>query len=229
MCCQRKYNSSNSEIKVTCERSLNRFQWERFSYFCLLFFNCHLPVGLSTIWASSVLENIVSLLNKNSCISFSFLFKLPDGMNQSVVSYHKIYYLSTHMKASFINAQSYCSSLGLELASFETREESDWFSDIFVASRQVIDPGWCFIGGMRIFNDAALSKANWYWLNSGQKINYDLTWDPQQPDNNNGIQWCLGLSKINSNSTIYADIECYNREESFICQKKELIQPCTGN
>jgi hypothetical protein len=133
------------------------------------------------------------------------------------------------MKASFINAQSYCSSLGLELASFETREESDWFSDIFVASRQDIDPGWCFIGGMRMTNDAEVSKTNWYWLNSGQKINYELTWDPQFPDNINGIQWCLCLSKSGRNATIYADIRCYNREESFICQKKELIHSCNRN
>lgn len=118
----------------------------------------------------------------------------------------------------------------MELASFETKEESDWFSDIFVASRQDVDPSWCYIGGIRIFKDDEPSKENWYWLNSGRKINYDFDWSPSEPNNINGTQWCLCLTKSQRKSTAYADIQCFNRDESFICQKSSLSRPGkTGN
>lgn len=142
-----------------------------------------------------------------------------DGIDQLGARYHKIYFLSTHMKASWINAQSFCHSLNMELASFETKDEADWFSDIFRASRQDVEPGFCYIGGIRIFNDAELSKENWYWVNSGRKINYGLTWAPQEPS---GTQWCLCLSKNTAKTVEYFDIHCHNRDENFICQKNSL-------
>lgn len=130
------------------------------------------------------------------------------------------------MKASYIIAQGYCDSLGLELVTFESKEESEWFSNIFVASLQNFEPSWCYIGGMRFFNDPTLNKQelmnHWYWEKSGKKINFDINWDPQQPDNWNNKQWCLAIRKLNR-TVFYADVECFNRDEYFVCQKYSVI------
>jgi hypothetical protein len=147
---------------------------------------------------------------------------LSAGFDDNGLKYHKVYYLSTHMKASFVIAQSYCHSLGMELATFETKDEFNWFSNIFVARLQTFDPAWCYIGGMRFFNDRTRDKTelknHWYWERSGKKINFGINWDPHQPDNNTGNQWCLAIAKMN-NTTFFADVECFNRDESFICQR----------
>ena len=131
------------------------------------------------------------------------------------------------MKENYVNAQSFCNSVGLELATFESKNESDWFSNLLNASCQNFDPGWCHVGGMRFFNDASVIRTeimkNWYWQKSGKKINFDLNWHPLQPDNYNFNQWCLAVSKING-KMFYADIQCYNRDEYFICQKFSLLE-----
>lgn len=136
----------------------------------------------------------------------------------------KTYFLSTHMKASFINAQSFCTSLGMELLTLETKAEADWFAKLLINSYQNnIDSGWLYIGGMRMFPDAALSKENWYWLSSGKKIDYDLIWYQTEPNNWTGTQWCLCLRKENQ-TVFYADIECYGRDESFLCQSSATVK-----
>lgn len=123
-----------------------------------------------------------------------------------------------------MNANSFCHSLGMELASFDSNDEADWFADIFVNSGKIVEVDWCFIAGIRMFPDATKSKENWFWINSGKKINYPISWHVGQPDNNNGYQWCLGVTKNGNRTNFYADIECYHREESFICQKSSAVQ-----
>lgn len=126
------------------------------------------------------------------------------------------------MKASNTVAQGYCSSFGLELATFESKEESEWFSNLYVASLQNFQPNWVYIGGIRFFNDPTQNKnelmKHWYWEKSGRKINFDINWDQGQPNNHNNIQWCLAINKMNR-TVYYADVECFNRDEYFICQK----------
>lgn len=123
------------------------------------------------------------------------------------------------MKASFMNAYSFCKSLDMELATFETKAEVDWFADMFVNSCSKHDIEWCMVGGIRKFADKTISSTNWFWMQSGNQINYELSWHNGQPDNNNGLQWCLAVSKKGRKTSFFADIECYKREEHFICQK----------
>lgn len=69
-------------------------------------------------------------------------------------------------------------------------------------------------------------KTGWYWVKTKLAIDYPMTWAPTQPDNYQGDQPCLSLTKING-VVGFDDIGCYasdwsvsQKPKTFLCQIK---------
>lgn len=69
------------------------------------------------------------------------------------------------------------------------------------------------------------STTDWYWTDTGRKINFPIQWQSGQPDNNNNSEFCFSILKTSINQKFgYNDQNCatYN---PFICQKIEFYVP----
>lgn len=71
-----------------------------------------------------------------------------------------------------------------------------------------------FIDGIAL---SKMSKTDWYWTNSGKKINYEMEWGRNQPNFQNQNQWCLSLDPESGYK--FNDLQCQEEVRPFICQK----------
>ena len=65
------------------------------------------------------------------------------------------------------------------------------------------------IGGMKV-------KGKWIWTDNMQEINFPLIWHKGQPDNWEGIENCLSVTK--RNGTRFNDIFCLEKVHT-LCEK----------
>ena len=75
---------------------------------------------------------------------------------------------------------------------------------------------WIHIGGL---TTVGKSIDQWYWVNSGNQVNFPLSFNPGQPDNAFGKEFCLTLGVFSNNESYFNDIRCNERELKFICQQ----------
>lgn len=75
---------------------------------------------------------------------------------------------------------------------------------------------WTHIGGMTL---KGRTTDQWYWVDTGNHINYTMAFGPGQPDNDGGKELCLSIGKCPGNNFCFNDIRCNERERSFVCQK----------
>lgn len=126
--------------------------------------------------------------------------------------------------AHWDQALAICSSYGMELMSIETKEEEDNFNTICNPQLHLFGQ-YNHIGGLTTVGG---TKDDWYWIHSGEKIQFPLAWPPGEPNFANS-QKCLALHKT-TGRFMYNDIDCYGRhQEKFVCQAKvSKIQPRLG-
>ena len=75
---------------------------------------------------------------------------------------------------------------------------------------------WLHVGGMTLTGGSA---TDWYWVTTGEKVAYTMTWGFTEPNNMNGDEQCLSLEKYNYGYD-FNDIDCYGRNQNqFICEK----------
>ena len=63
------------------------------------------------------------------------------------------------------------------------------------------------------------SQKDWYWTNSGKKVNYEMSWAPKKLDFKYNSEWCLSLGPANVYK--FNDIRCQDQNLSFICQQTQ--------
>lgn len=71
-----------------------------------------------------------------------------------------------------------------------------------------------FIGGTYIGN----GFNNWYWINTGLPVKYQIKFDAGEPNNTGGRENCLSLTKKPNNVFLYNDINCYGIVLKFACE-----------
>ena len=104
----------------------------------------------------------------------------------------------------------------MEILSLDTADEFDNFNDEIFKSNENLFEQWTHIGGITL---ASKSTTRWYWVNSGNRINYQMQFLPGMPDNPSGNEFCLSFGKT-QNGLLYNDIDCYAQYEfKFICQQ----------
>jgi hypothetical protein len=65
----------------------------------------------------------------------------------------------------------------------------------------------------------AESEGTWYWIETGKNIDYNLAWLPNEPNDMQGTQNCITLTKARY-GTGFWDRACH-KEEHFLCQTAE--------
>lgn len=112
----------------------------------------------------------------------------------------------------------------MNLLELETQEEFDHFDgnitqnhgDFFNYPANDYYNRYIFIGAMKD------STNKWYWVSSGETINYDMRWLPNEPNNAKGPENCLSIAfKNNLQNTGFNDGTCVQSEKSwrFICEE----------
>lgn len=133
----------------------------------------------------------------------------------------KTFWISTHFQAYWDQAKTICSSYGMEFLSLESLQEADGLLSLCHKKNALFDQ-WTHIGGV---TTVPKSKTEWYWVETGKKVNFTLKFGSGQPDNAGGKEWCLSLGKQPSNSFFFNDINCYGMHQfKFICQVREFVQ-----
>jgi hypothetical protein len=102
------------------------------------------------------------------------------------------------------------------LATLDSQAESDYLVPLFFQKGNLFDT-WTHIGGVAA---VLKSAADWYWVGTGEKVDFPLKFGSGQPDNLGGDEACLALG-ILAGSPFINDYKCYeNAVQKFICQSK---------
>lgn len=101
----------------------------------------------------------------------------------------------------------------MDIATFETAEEFAAFGELGRRHAGSLT-SWVNIGGVTL---TPKSSTDWYWVNTNEQINYEMRWNPGNPNDSKGTQYCLS---IDTSNFLFDDIDCYNSydEVKFICQ-----------
>lgn len=161
---------------------------------------------------------IILVLNK-----FLNSFYLPGGQTNDGVKYKKHYYFSKYFKSTWVEAKAICKSFDLELVTFETRVEAEFFfkkiATIYYFTN--FDEKYVLVDG---FSSTPKSTTDWYWTNSGLKVPYNMQWLEGEPNHTEGMENCLSIGRKMQNQKIgFNDIPCYKYSYKFVCQKTIMM------
>lgn len=136
------------------------------------------------------------------------MISLLDGKSNT-----KNYFVSTTFRANWMNAQSFCKSNGMELASLESQEEAEYFLASCEKNHEFFEE-FSQIGGVLILE-------NWYWISSRQRLNFKLDFQRNKNSRNDGE--CLQLVKRSERKFSFGRTECFSNCDAhkFVCQKTQ--------
>lgn len=122
------------------------------------------------------------------------------------------------------NARAVCKSYDLDFVSLETRAEADNFFRLCFANQRFFKD-WTHIGGMSL---NPLSRTEWYWVNSGNRLDYLMNFLPGEPNNDGGEEHCLAIGRSSPDSAFgFNDFKCYGIN-AFVCQDIKYSMHCRG-
>lgn len=105
----------------------------------------------------------------------------------------------------------------MEFLSLETNGEQVYFLNICDNNKNAMEPR-IQIGGI---TEAPGSLSEWYWVETGRKIDFSLKFAPGEPGNVG--ERCLGVINYSSKFMIM-DLACYEiAERPFMCQTREFL------
>lgn len=130
----------------------------------------------------------------------------------------KSYFIPRFFTADWYEALTICKEYGMKLATAENNEQSDALARMLDPHKADASVGF-HVGGLTL---AIAYPTEFYWLDSGNRIEYDLHWHTNQPDGNTvgtlGRERCLGITKFPFMA--YNDINCNSyTKDSFVCEK----------
>jgi hypothetical protein len=122
-----------------------------------------------------------------------------------------IYYSSKeNIKLNWFNARLMCQSVGMDIFTPETKEDSQIPNDLLTG----LGYDSFHIG----ITSMGSSDGSWYYANSGKRLDYDLFQDDNSFSDDNGKS-CAAYLKDDSGSISYQNVDCTTKI-SFICQKE---------
>ena len=98
----------------------------------------------------------------------------------------------------------------------------DTFFQICKSSNAVKD--WFYVGGM---TEVERSLTEWYWVESGRKINFPIKFSPGEPNSSNdNVEKCLSVA-IPREEYGFNDVSCTANKFnwSFVCQSRLFNAP----
>lgn len=118
------------------------------------------------------------------------------------------------MKSDAAHARSVCQSYEMDLMTLDSKQEYDDFMNAIVIKASSLVDQWYTMGA---FTTVKGTKDNWRWSRTGNKINFDINWAPNEPD---GAKNNLCLTMLNTPRFIFFDSPCYGYlNYGFFCEK----------
>lgn len=140
-----------------------------------------------------------------------------DGTYSDGTSYKKAYYLSSHFKAHWNVALATCHAYGMEMLSLESSDEESSFLTVCTLWRTLFDR-FTHIGALTTVEK---SRTEWFWVNSGNKISFPISFSSGEPNSEDNNEMCLTMDK-RSGLFQYNDITCDGgMTAKFVCQDYE--------
>lgn len=130
----------------------------------------------------------------------------------------KTFYLPRYMKLTWPAVRSVCKSYGMDIGTFDTLDELNAF--ISMGRNHVPKLGGSYhVGAVTL---TPKSPNDWFWVTTGEKINYQLPWASGQPDTHRGVQYCL---RIILPDYTFDDFDCDHVSGSigFLCQDTKIL------
>ena len=127
--------------------------------------------------------------------------------NETVIKY----FYSGNIHASSEMALELCKIFEMQLTTFKDTKQEKSFRTNFAK----------FFNGRDSFvvlganTTTAGSKTNWKWVN-GEKLNFELLWGDDQPNNEGNEEFCLCLDE--TDPLLYHDISC-KEKYPFVCKE----------
>lgn len=111
----------------------------------------------------------------------------------------------------------------MDVVSLESKNESEYFLNLCKRNARYIDDDFAHIGGMSLGQPTDDRYEQWYWVSSGARVDYPLSFGPNNPDNIGDDEYCLSVQKLPGNIFFFNDINCNGLYEvKFICQIVEV-------
>lgn len=121
-----------------------------------------------------------------------------------------------------------CHSYGMEFLSLDSGQEAEKFLKLCESNKNLFDK-WTHIGGI---TKVALSTTEWFWVETGKKVNFQLSFMPGEPNDGGGTgvnEMCLSFTFNDDGKLLFNDIKCYEygiHSYKFVCQTKVDEQNC---
>lgn len=156
-----------------------------------------------------------------------------EGVDSCGISYTKEYFIPRFFRARWHEVPKICQSYGMGFASLETKDESQKLLKL-VEPYKKETPRDFYVAGMTL---GAANRSGWYWINSGNLIDYDLPWVPSQPDGGWAEpEWdsdktlnekCLSIRKYEKDDKMlgYNDVFCFSKlkPQKFVCETYKVL------
>lgn len=126
------------------------------------------------------------------------------------------YFYSGDVHASWEKAVELCELFEMKILTFKSSDEDKMFREKFAA----------FFDGRAYFIFVGAnttrpgSKSDWKWI-SGEKINFELTWEENQPNNDGNKENCLCMDE--ADPLVYHDISC-SEKYPFVCEENWIYE-----
>lgn len=117
---------------------------------------------------------------------------LLGGSDENGKVYDETYWISTHFKNSW------------DQFPFSCDQNSGLFQD------------YTHIGALTVGG----SWTEWYWVETGEKLNFALKFGPGEPDND-GEELCLSIGE--KRELFFNDIKCNGNSKRFMCQTQTFV------
>lgn len=130
------------------------------------------------------------------------------------------YFVPRWFKASWHNARSICQSYGMEFLTMESEAEQNYLLDTLKYNSAVFSGNWVNIGGM---TTKCGSRDLWYWVDTGNKVNFPIRWHANDPNCSNDSEPCMALGKFEDGNVYVVDIWCSGAPQKFLCKQKSVV------
>jgi Lectin C-type domain len=161
-------------------------------------------------WGGIILDNHNVKPSKNVKISSSDLTELSaynEPPNTRIVV--KKYYESAYFLTSdWIGAFNFCKINGMELVNFRNQAEAEELLEMFELKAKF---GFAFIDGIT----NSIGSGDWRHFVNGKRFPDNFPWGPGQPNNGQGGQHCVFISKISYKG--FYDAPC-SVATAYVCQ-----------
>lgn len=130
-----------------------------------------------------------------------------EAANETVTKY----FYSGNIHASWEMAVELCKIFNMQLTTFKHTKEEKSFREKFAKFFNGRD-SFVLLGAN---TTTAGSKSNWKWMD-GEKLNFELKWADDQPNNEGNREFCLSLDE--NDPLLYHDVSCIEKYP-FVCKE----------